>query len=171
MLDMQIPYSLICRRLVASLLVCLVSFGAHAASQDLQIGVRIFHPASLNVVDHLSFSTLAAHEATTFTLTPAGELLFSAHHALSAGMPRPARIRTQGAANTSYRINYPSTTLLTSAEGHTLLLHSITFEGGALRTFNAEGRDEVLVGAALDLATDQQPGFYSGSLVLTLSYE
>lgn len=158
--------------LLASLLLLLAASAWADSNRNMQIGAQILDPMELKVAEHLHFATLVIRsEAGKVTLNPDGSLVFSdqAHYAL--GTPQAARIQVNGAPHQSYHVKQPPATVLTNASGHTLLLESATLEGGAERTFNAEGLDEFRLGATLVFSVNQPPGQYKGSLTLILSHE
>ena len=151
------------------------SITAHATAQiaaPLKIGCSAMH-----------FSSLAARHSTTYVVLPAdGSAIVDPYKIVIPGTSQDARASActvTGDVAAIYSVTLPSSATLTNSAGKTMTVNSFAITGDGdsnpySRLLRNDGTglgiDTFGIGARLNVATDQPPGAYRGTYIVSVQY-
>lgn len=126
---------------------------------------------SLAVNAHLSFGKLVAGSSPgAVTIGTHGARTASGGVTLGSGTTAsPARFTVKGTANTTYAITLPISVTLASGT-QSITVDSFTSSPSGTGLLDGSGSQALSIGATLRIGAAQPSGAYSGSLLVTVSY-
>lgn len=127
----------------------------------------------------MDFGVLAPLSTTggTVTISPTGLVTSSVPEIITSasGQRQPGSFHVTGQPNATYAVVLqPSSSL--SAAGATMQVSGFTYGfdssgSGGIGRLDASGEQMLFVGATLSIAADQPPGEYSGTYLVTVTYQ
>jgi len=166
---LDIPAGAPAGRYTAMALVQLLVNGYPAVTQPLTIVCEVRSPLVLTTLQSLDFGALAAGGGGRFCVEASTWLSLAADGPrLMGGKPHAAVFRFTGPARTSYNLLLPTRITLTGPRG-TMDVTDFTCDQDFTQKLPASGI-VFHVGACLNVAKDQAPGFYRGTFRVTVAY-
>lgn len=163
--------------LVALLTILSATVNAQTASASAQasISASIITPIIITKTTDLSFgNAVAGVSLGTVVISTSGNRTSTGGVILPsalAGTISQAKFETSGAANQAYAITLPATATLTSSS-NTMIVDTFTSNptiasGG---TLSVDGKQDIYVGATLNVGASQPAGNYTGTFDITVAY-
>lgn len=154
-----------------------ISVNAQSASALAQASISacIITPLTITKKVDMSFGNVVAGSGIgTVILTTTGTRTSTGGVILPSAIPgtiTEAKFETTGAANQTYSITLPTSATLTSSSNtmtvNNFISNPTVASGGIL---NSDGKQDIYVGATLNVGAAQAAGSYSGNFSVTVAY-
>lgn len=124
----------------------------------------------VTVLQNFNFGTLVISGPGTVRISPEGVLTTTGGVNSAGGFPQAAILRLNSHPGNTYTLDLPSSVTLTSAGGGAMLLRNFTFNPAAVGSMHSS-KQEVTVGATLQVSSNQAGGAYRGNIDVVVSYD
>lgn len=143
---------------------------ADADDAEAQAGAIIAQPIMIMAWEEMLFGTIAPSmtHADTVALDAAGGRVCGDALSCLSGTYRPAKFSVTGASDALYTISLPTSITLSNGSGATMQVRDLTTP--QLTRQLSDGYDEFMIGAVLDVGTNQARGSYIGAYVVSVDY-
>ena len=158
---------------ITLLLLIATSSPLYAVSAVSTVSVKVIHFLSVTNTSEMSFGEVSGNStAGTVTLNFDG-VRESNGGALVAdgGSYSPAKFLIEGIRNANFSISFPQEIVMTDGFGNTLKIDKFDSQFTDAGQSGANGLQELVVGARLNLEAYQVSGNYQGSLVVDIEYQ
>ena len=120
----------------------------------------------------LSFGDISAGAtAGTIVLSPTGTRTATGGSTFSSGVAgSPAAFDVQGNSNATYSISLPGSVVLTDSSSNNMVVDNFTSSPTPTGVLDGSGQQTLLVGATLNVGSNQAFGSYSGIMSVTVVY-
>ena len=167
------------RSIVFTLLVCLVISAffivriAEAATTTTTVEVNIVSNINLVAQNGIVFGDISASSIPgTVTIgTDSSRVTTGGVTVNSNTSGTPALYEVSGDANATYSVTLPESVVLTSAAGDSMVVNKFTSIPGNDGQLDSSGRQNVNVGATLNVDSFQPFGAYRGVMSTTVDYD
>jgi Domain of unknown function (DUF4402) len=147
---------------------------AQAANRAAVTRVRTVQPITITVTRDLDFGRIVrGTTAGTVTMNPRTDARTRTGGAtlLGGGTPGAARFLVNGTPSRPVQVTLgPRPTLTRVSGGATMVMNTLTMNGGINRTLTAAGTLDLRVGGRLVVAANQLDGLYTGTFTVTVDY-
>jgi Mat/Ecp fimbriae major subunit len=147
---------------------------AHAANRAAVTRVRTVQPITITVTHDLDFGRIVrGATAGTVTMNPRTDARTRTGGVtlLGGGTPGAARFVVNGTPSRPVQVTLgPRPTLTHVSGGATMVMNTLTMNGGINRTLTAAGTLDLRVGGRLVVAANQLDGLYIGTFTVTVDY-
>lgn len=150
---------------------------ASAAEATATASATVIAPIAITVGSHLSFGSFAAGTGGTVTVNTGGVRSASGPILSSAAMASAARFDITGQSGLTYAITHGGSTDLANGGATMALAKFSDLAGSGASSGNvvagmlsAAGTQSLFVGGKLTVASAQQAGLYSGTVIATVEY-
>lgn len=147
---------------------------SEAATRAAVTRVRTVQPITITVTRDLDFGRIVrGTTAGTVTMNPRTDVRTRTGGAtlLGGGTPGAARFVVNGTPSRPVQVTLgPLPTLTRVNGGATMVMNTLTMNGGINRTLTAAGTLDLRVGGRLVVAANQLDGLYTGTFTVTVDY-
>jgi hypothetical protein len=161
--------------LVAVFFSTVLSVGVFALDlTGLTITVRVIKALSISNSSQLNFGDFVPSSVASGTITVSNGA-FSSNNVtlLSTATKTPAQFSVSGEGSYAYTVTAPTSVTLNGPSA-TMTFNTISIQGGSSRSLSGAlgtvGSDSFYMNGTLNVAQNQNPGTYSGTYTMTVSY-
>ena len=144
-----------------------------AATETATIFVTVVEPIALTNQGNMRFGdVVSGPDQGSVILTPDGNRVATGGTTIFAATTAgaPAVFDVQGQPNTVYAVTLPLSVTLTGRGNNRLVVDQFTSEPAISGVTDPGGRQNLFVGATLNVDRNQDSGVYSGIMSVTVSY-
>jgi hypothetical protein len=159
--------------------VAIAAASCHAADAVATASATVIAPVAINKSTDLSFGSFAAGAGGSVTVSTSGvRVAYNAILSAANSLPTAAQFEVSGDPAATFDISVVASTTLDDGAGHSMAMVTCSDLTGAnttsgnvaAGTLSAGGSQSLFVGGTLSVAAAQMPGFYSGSIAVTVEY-
>ncbi len=155
---------------VVSLVILMLSYSTQAANLVANSSAEIREPVALSELVPLSFGAIMrSTQSDTVTLGSDGSLSDTTGSYQFSGASTPGVMKITGAKDSFVSISFGTGSIEDGAS--TMVMKDFTHNAGTTPQLDANGDLIVNIGAALDVAANQQAGLYNGTYNITVNYQ
>lgn len=143
-----------------------------AAVATATVTANVISSLGITTQSGLSFGDISASgTAGTIVMLPNGTRTATGGTTFNSAVAgNPATFDIQGDANATFSISLPTSILLTDASSNNMVVDSFTSTPTPAGVLDGSGKQTLLVGATLNVGSNQAFGSYSGVMSVTVIY-
>lgn len=165
-------YSNFCLSVLIIWFVGSVYTPTQAAVTTATVTANVISSIGITTQSGLSFGDISASgTAGTIVMSPDGTRTTTGGTTFNSAVAgNPATFDIQGSANATYSISLPASILLTDATSNSMVVDNFTSSPTPTGVLDNSGQQTLLVGATLNVGSNQAFGSYSGVMSVTVVY-
>jgi len=139
----------------------------------INVSVEIVEPLTVEKISDLSFGTIVIDsDGGTVSFDTDGNIQLTGGLTFlnSGSQPVQASFNISGRPGTGINIELPSEVILIHPDGHEMILDNLTTSADADPALDPQGQIDFLLNGTLNVLQNQESGDYSGTFMVTVSY-